>query len=534
MNNILDLPYDIITYILEYLTVKDIVEFSVCNKKTYDISKSIENKYKITLNISKLDILDSIHKFPNIEFDVNIINDKHITSDFDVLKNLKHINNISYLKIFVNNDLYKITIPKNLKKLELFFFEEYDNNDESEEEDILKGILEQCSDGILVNLRLYYKLFIDLESTVYFKEKLYNLQELFLNVNKIESYKFLKYLKLLRNLSIETRENIYEDIIPEINENLIYLKLFNYISDDINSISEKLKNLKILDLVYSTISNLSGIYLLSNLEELSIKYDNNLVDINPISYLKNLKTLNLSSCENVTDIYYIRYMTNIEHIVLSGTSVSNLEPLKDLKKLKSIDIFDCSNVIDISYISEIEEIDLGFCGNITDFSSLGERVKELDVSNTFISDLSRLTNVTSLDISYNDNITDASMLSKVEILDITQCINLRDISNFVNIKEISASNILYDNIYPFTIAKKILLSSVNVDLVNFSFKIFKNCEDLEIFFLNELSELIVDKSFNRLIIKGYINNLILEEDIKSLSVRNVNNIVNIDRSNLVI
>ena len=67
MNNILDLPYDIITYILEYLTVKDIVEFSVCNKKTYDISKSIENKYKITLNISKLDILDSIHKFPNIK-----------------------------------------------------------------------------------------------------------------------------------------------------------------------------------------------------------------------------------------------------------------------------------------------------------------------------------------------------------------------------------------------------------------------------------------------------------------------------------
>ena len=166
------------------------------------------------------------------------------------------------------------------------------------------------------------------------------------------------------------------------------------------------------------------------------------------------------------------------------------------------------------YQDILEEIDLGFCGNITDFSSLGDRVKELDVSNTFISDLSRLTNVTSLDISYNDNITDASMLSKVEILDITQCINLRDISIFVNIKEITASNILYDNIYPFTIAKKILLSSVNVDFVNFSFKIFKNCEDLEIFFLNELSELIVDKSFNRLIIKGYINNLILEEDIK--------------------
>jgi hypothetical protein len=79
-----------------------------------------------------------------------------------------------------------------------------------------------------------------------------------------------------------------------------------------------------------------------------------------------------------------------------------------------------------------------------------------------------------------------------------------------------------------------LLSSVNVDFVNFSFKLFKHCEDLEIFFIKEQSELIVDKSFNRLIIKGYINNLILEEDIKSLSVRNVNNIINIDRANLVI
>jgi hypothetical protein len=197
-----------------------------------------------------VDILNSIHKFPNIEFDVNIINDKHITSEFDVLKNLRHIDNISYLKIFVNNDLYEITIPKNLKKLDLFFFEEENSEDEDYKDDILKGIIEQCSEGILVNLRLYYKLLIDLESTVYFKEKLYNLQELFLNVNKIESYKFLKDLKLLRKLSIETRENIYEDIIPYINENLIYLKLVNYISDDIKSISEKFKNLEILDLVY--------------------------------------------------------------------------------------------------------------------------------------------------------------------------------------------------------------------------------------------------------------------------------------------
>jgi hypothetical protein len=530
MNNLLDIPYDIIIYILEHLNIKDIISLSECSKKSNEICKTVVNEYTINLNISKVSILDNINKFPNIKFIVNIINDdRYITSDINILKNIKYIDNIVHLKLNINKDLYEITIPKNLKKLELFCYEQYNDR-----EDILNSILDMCPDGLLTYLRVYFKLFIDLKSLSYFKDKLYNLKELFLVSNYIENFEFLKDLKLLRKLSIESIENIQEDIISKINDNLIYLKLSNFISNNINSISEKLVNLNILYLDHSSLYNLSTIYLLSNLEDLTIRYNNNLVDISPISRLKKLKSLNLSLCENLTDIYCIRYMTNIEKINLSGTSIYDLEPLKDLKKLKSIDIFDCSGILDISHISNIENIELGFCLNIRDFSILGENVKELSVSNTSISDLSHLINVISLDISYNDNITCIDNLSNLEIIDITHCTNLKDISNLVNIKEITSSSIIYDSIYPFTIAKKIVLTSVNTESVNFSFKLLKNCTDLEILFTNEIDFLYVNKQFDRLVIKGYVNELIIEEDIKSLSVRNINNIININRVNLVI
>ena len=178
-------------------------------------------------------------------------------------------------------------------------------------------------------------------------------------------------------------------------------------------------------------------------------------------------------------------------------------------------------------------MDLSFCEHIYDFSCLGDN-DELRLFYTEISDVSNLARVKTLDISSCNNIHDISSLANVESIDIRLSFGITDISMLRNIKEISASYIDYDDLYPFTIAEKILIR-INYDLQeDFSFKIFKNCKTLEIDFTIHNGEIIVDKSFENLTINGNGNVVVLNEKVNILRISNIKYILNIENANLVI
>jgi hypothetical protein len=272
---------------------------------------------------------------------------------------------------------------------------------------------------------------------------------------------------------------------------------------------------------------------LENLEELNFEHNTNLVNIFPISFLKNLKKLNLSDCRNLEDISHLKSNTKLQELKLSETKVSDLKHLKNLKDLVLLDLFGCYEITDIKCISHIKNLDLSFCEQIYDFSYLGDN-DELHLSYTEISDVSNLARVKKLDISSCHNIHDISILVNVESIDIRLSFGITDISMLRNIKEISASYIGYDDLYPFTIAENISIR-INDDInEDFSFKIFKNCKTLEIDFTIHNGEIVVDKSFENLTINGNRNVVILNEKVNILRISNIKYILNIENANLVI
>ena len=522
----MDLPDDINLYILEFLSMKDLLNFSIINKKAYNISKRVEKTYDINLNISKLDKIASINKFSNTKFSLNLFNDSILK--YPDTKFLSENSNITKLKLIIDKNFYYIHIPKNLNTLDLFVCDTIENMD------IIRELLYQCSDGMLKYLRIHTNIEYKFLTRELYLNKLCNLEELHLTGKYNNNINFIKEFRHLKKLSLNFYDVIRENDIQYINENILHLYISIYSCENINTIARRFKKLKTLGFCYTTLKDISNIYLLSELEELELKGSNNIVDIKPISYLRNLKILNLNSCENIENIDCLRYMENLEKLTLSCTGVSNLEPLSKLRKLNYLDLFDCFKITDMTYIRNIETLDISNT-NIKDFSCIEEGVKYLSLYMSDISDVSHFNHLKKLDISYNKYVSDLSMLTNLESINIQNCSNIKDISSLVNIKEIKASIIEYEDIYPFTIAKKIVLNMVNTERIDFSFKLFKNCDELDIYFMNHIDELVVDKSFKKLSIDGnLINNLILDENISKLIVNNVNIITNIEKANLVI
>ena len=565
------LPDDLIIYILEYLPVKDIISFSKCNRLTNMISKLTKNEHEIKLNISKIGILSQIKTFPNINFKVHLINDKYtdinieyierylidndndnyyyeeeeneeeeneegnesiITKSIckkDNLSILKDLNNISELKLSLNSYEYKLYLPESLEILSISFnvssTEYYDEEDDN--------IIDNIFDNLPLKLKSFaYHIPRDITIKESYENNAKNLEELSISSSNITDIHNIKQFTNLTYLSIVTNFITDNSIFSYMSNNLLELNLPYYKGDSIDKIINLVK-LKKLNLKHSSISDIYHIRRLENLEELNFEHNTNLVNIFPISFLKNLKKLNLSDCRNLEDISYLESNTKLQELKLSETKVSDLKPLKNLKDLVSLDLFGCYEITDIKCISHIKKLDLSFCDQIYDFSYLGDN-DELRLFYTEISDVSNLARVKTLDISSCNNIHDISSLANVESIDIRLSFGITDISMLRNIKEISASYIDYDDLYPFTIAEKILIR-INDDLQeDFSFKIFKNCKTLEIDFTIHNGEIIVDKSFENLTINGNGNVVVLNEKVNILRISNIKYILNIENANLVI
>jgi internalin A len=129
---------------------------------------------------------------------------------------------------------------------------------------------------------------------------------------------------------------------------------------DISSVGD-LKNIKNLFIDRSSISDISFIANLDDLEWLSIRSGQNIIDISPITKLKNLHHLELV---NITDISPISDLKSLEHLQLYSDYFFDISPIGELESLKYLTLknlyFDMSYdfIIDLSPISNLRNLEI--------------------------------------------------------------------------------------------------------------------------------------------------------------------------------
>lgn len=161
---------------------------------------------------------------------------------------------------------------------------------------------------------------------------------------------------------------------------------------------ELLKNLEVLNLDNSPITDGTALSGLTNIKHLILKHPNftninfveNLTsltflvisfslisDISVISNLVNLETLVITTSP-VVDLSPLQNLNNLQSLLLSETAVSNLSPLFGISSLKSLNVA-YTNVVDITGLSAMTNlIDLNLSGNfINSFEEL-EKMTQLE------------------------------------------------------------------------------------------------------------------------------------------------------------
>jgi len=140
----------------------------------------------------------------------------------------------------------------------------------------------------------------------------------------------------------------------------------------INSIdSDKITE---LNLVNNELTDISGIKLFKNLENLWLNY-NKITDISILKNSVNLKVLNLYNNE-IKDISFLKDLTDLEWLNLNNNEIKNILILKDLKKLKYL-CLGFNKIKDISVIQNFKDLELLDIKNLKLESDQIEYIKSL-------------------------------------------------------------------------------------------------------------------------------------------------------------
>jgi len=190
-----------------------------------------------------------------------------------------------------------------------------------------------------------------------------------------------------------------------------------------------------LNLSKCPISDISNIQFIESLIELNLSHCEYLVDA---SFAKHVSILNLAFCIRVLDFSMLGRVRNLN---VSCTRINDCSSLCNVSKL---DMSGCQYIRDVSML-KCQYLNLSYCYNITDFSMLGD-IPELILNYTNINTLEGLETVHHLSIIDCKSITDFSPVYNVDILNVSWCLQIRDIRPFRNkvlIKEY-CYNIKYD------------------------------------------------------------------------------------------
>jgi hypothetical protein len=117
----------------------------------------------------------------------------------------------------------------------------------------------------------------------------------------------------------------------------------------------------------------------------------------------------------------------------------DISDVSTLSNVHTLDISYCYRILDVSALANVHTIDMSYCVNISDLSALGN-VHTLDISCCFdIRDVSALGNVHTLNISHCELISDVSALGNVHTLDMSHCDAVSDVSALGNVYSLDIS-----------------------------------------------------------------------------------------------
>lgn len=224
--------------------------------------------------------------------------------------------------------------------------------------------------------------------------------------NKKDDKKFCKKLAILNNKigKLCGYEFIfYSHKFDEKYVNLRWLYLHN--RRDITDISylANLTSLRVLNLEYTSTTNIEPLGNLINLEELYLA-DNtteveNITDCSCLSNLTKLKKLNINFLGKIKNFSFLPNLINLEDLCLSYCHFSNTELLSGLTKLKKL-VLHNNNIEDISFLSELINL------------------KILHLNSNLISNLEPLSNLINLEILWlpDNKISDIEPLFRLSKL----------------------------------------------------------------------------------------------------------------------
>lgn len=197
---------------------------------------------------------------------------------------------------------------------------------------------------------------------------------------------------------------------------------------------EYLHNLKFVDLSQNKISNLENLANLTELETVSLNY-NQITDITPLMNSPKLYNLELG-VNQISTLPSFENLTNLRILNLSSNQLKDISALKDTPQLTNLSI-SANNISDISVLSECDNLRVfyGESNQLTSIESLRNKTKleYFDANFNQIKDvtpLSTIPTIRSIKIEENQ-ISDFSSLAghRLELFDATgQNIYLPDVA----------------------------------------------------------------------------------------------------------
>ncbi len=166
-------------------------------------------------------------------------------------------------------------------------------------------------------------------------ESLKNLISLDLSDNRIKSFESFEKLKRLQILDISNNQLQELDGI----EKVWWLKELSAGYNRIFDVSclEKMSGLRNLYLEKTRIEDITSISKLSNLEKLNLNYNQLFYNTEPLSKLKKLKSIHIIGT-SVQDISVFQELKNLERVSIAKTEIKDIEPIKKLKFLNWINL----------------------------------------------------------------------------------------------------------------------------------------------------------------------------------------------------
>ncbi|CAL6014954.1 Conserved_hypothetical protein [Hexamita inflata] len=208
--------------------------------------------------------------------------------------------------------------------------------------------------------------------------KLKNLRELYLSSNNIEDISAIQSLPNLTYLDLQSNQltsftlNLRNLVILLLGYNnlqdhsgikhslkLESLNLFKTETTDLRTIPHQLFGLKQLNIGNNNITEISYLSNFVDLQNLSLSYNKQLKNIEPLKFCTQLTYLCISQT-NVADIWPLQFLKNLKMLEIANTQVIDLHPLQHLYKLEQIYAYG-TRIMDVSPLSNLALDSLIIC-----------------------------------------------------------------------------------------------------------------------------------------------------------------------------